>query len=72
MKKLLIAFVLCSTLLTGCEYDSDRIYITGRTDNSIDDININLRNGWFVNGYSIDYESKTVTLQIEKVIDSER
>ncbi len=73
MKKVLIVIGLSVLFLTGCDdvYKSqnEHINIDSKSTNSTDDINIVLKENWWVKDYSIDYENKQVILNIEK--DSE-
>ena len=64
-KKLLILFLTGVVLLTGCAVSGEIIRCQGKDDDTIfDDTTIILNDGWFVNGYTIDYENKQVILSI--------
>lgn len=63
-KKLLILFLTGAVLLTGCARPSETIECQGKDDVIFDNTTITLDDGWFVNGYTIDYENKQVILNI--------
>lgn len=63
-KKLLILIITGTVLLTGCARSNETIKCFGIDDGIFDDITITLDDGWFINGYSIDYENKQVILSI--------
>ena len=65
MKKIIFALlVLLATVLCGCSHKNERIIIYGRTNNTYDNININLQYGYWVKDFTIDYENKVVTLSL--------
>jgi len=63
-KKLLILFLAGAVLLTACARQSETIECQGKDDAIFDNTTITLDDGWFVNGYTIDYENKQVILNI--------
>ena len=69
MKKKILAFVLGLTLcfgMTGCANKHETITINSKSDWIFDDITINLKEGYWVRDYSIDYENGIVTLNLDK------
>jgi uncharacterized lipoprotein YajG len=63
-KKLLVLFLTGTILLTGCAESSEIIECQGKDNINFDNTTIILNDGWFVNGYTIDYENKQVILSI--------
>lgn len=63
-KKLLILFLVWTILLTGCAKQSEIIECQGKDETIFDNTTITLDDGWFINGYTIDYENKQVILNI--------
>ena len=63
-KKLLILIITGTILLMGCARPSETIECQGKDDVNFDNTNITLDDGWFVNGYTIDYENNQVILNI--------
>lgn len=70
MKKKILAVVLGLTLcfgMTGCANKHETITISSSDDLMIfDDITINLKEGYWVRDYNIDYENGVVTLNLDK------
>ena len=62
--KTFILLVLLTTGLCGCSYKNEKITIYSRTNNTYDNININLIPGYWVQDFSVDYENKVVTLNL--------
>jgi major membrane immunogen (membrane-anchored lipoprotein) len=65
VKKLSILIIAGAILLTGCAASSETIICQGKDNMVTDDTTITLNDGWFVNGYKIDYENNQVILSIE-------
>lgn len=63
-KKLLMLIITGTILLTGCARPSEIIECQGEDDAIFDNTTIKLNDGWFVNGYTIDYENNQVILNI--------
>lgn len=66
MKKTLFLLIAISFFLCGCTRKGDEIAIYGQTKVASDDIHIVLNDGYFVEGFSVDYESEIVTLNLCK------
>ena len=69
MKKKILAVVLGLTLsfgMTGCANKHETITVDSKSDWIFDDITINLKEGYWVRDYSIDYEKGIVTLNLDK------
>lgn len=64
MKKVIFVIMLSCMLLTGCNRKGDTITIEGRTTDVFDNSIIQLKEGWFVEEYSIDYENKQIIFHI--------
>lgn len=73
MKRVLAVILLTTVFLTGCEdmnvNKNEHINIDSKRTEDSDDINIVLKERWWVQDYSVDYENKQVILNIER--DSE-
>lgn len=67
MKKTIFMIILSCMFLTGCNRKADTITIEGRATDVFDNSIIQLKEGWFVEEYSIDYENKQIILRIEEV-----
>ena len=63
-KKLLILIITGSILFTGCATSSETIECQGKDSAIFDNTIITLNDGWFINGYAIDYENNQVILSI--------
>ena len=71
MKKIIFALlVLLTTGLCGCSHKNESIVIYGRTNNTNDNININLIPGYWVQDFSVDYENNVVTLGLYEETES--
>lgn len=70
MKKKILAVMLAmgmvATSLTGRANKHETITIDSKSDWIFDDITINLKEGYWVRDYSIDYENGIVTLNLNK------
>lgn len=69
MKKKILSVVLGLTLcfgMTGCANKHETITINSYDDFIFDDINISLKEGYWVRDYNIDYENGVVTLNLDK------
>lgn len=69
MKKKILAVVLGLTLclgMTGCANKHETITISSSGDLIFDNITINLKEGYWVRDYNIDYENGVVTLNLNK------
>ena len=69
MKKKILAVILVLTLclgMTGCTNKHEIITINSKEDWIFDDITINLKEGYWVRDYNIDYENGVVTLNLDK------
>lgn len=69
MKKKILAVVLGLALclgMTGCANKHETITINSKSDWIFDDIAINLKEGYWVRDYGIDYENGIVTLNLDK------
>lgn len=69
MKKKILAVVLGLTLcfgLSGCVNKHETITINSHDDFIFDDITINLKEGYWVRDYNIDYENGVVILNLDK------
>lgn len=69
MKKKILAVVLGLTLcfgMTGCANKHETITISSYDDFIFDDITINLKEGYWVRDYNIDYENGVVILNLDK------
>lgn len=69
MKKKILAVVLGLALclgMTGCANKHETITINSRDDLIFDDITINLKEGYWVRDYNIDYENGVITLNLDK------
>ena len=67
-KKILVVvlgFILCFGM-TGCANKHETITINSKNDWIFDDIAINLKEGYWVRDYSIDYKNGIVTLNLDK------
>lgn len=68
-KKILVvmfAVGMVTTSLTGCANKHETITINSKSDWIFDDITINLKEGYWIRDYSIDYENGVVTLNLDK------
>ena len=69
MKKKILAVVSVLTLcfgMTGCANKYETITIANHDNFTFDDININLKEGYWVRDYNIDYENGVITLNLDK------
>lgn len=69
MKKKILAVALGLALcfgMTGCANKHETITINSRDNFIFDDITINLKEGYWVRDYNIDYENGVVTLNLDK------
>lgn len=69
MKKKILAVVLGLTLcfgMTGCSNKHETITINSHDDLFFDNITINLKEGYWVRDYNIDYENGVITLNLDK------
>ena len=65
MKKVTILLCMLSIFLCGCNVRKhETIVIYSRKDMIADNININLKSGYWVEDYDIDYENNVVTLKL--------
>lgn len=64
--RVLILSLMGTILLTGCKNSSEVIVCQGKENTINDNTTIKLKDGWFANGYTIDYENKQVIVSIEK------
>lgn len=63
-KKMAFIVLLLLTMLCGCANEHETIEIYSKDDLIFDDININLKSGYWVKDYSIDYENNVVVLNL--------
>ena len=69
MKKKILAVALELTLcfgMTGCANKYETITICSHDNFIFDDSTINLKEGYWVRDYNIDYENGVVTLNLDK------
>lgn len=67
MKRLCLCSLIVGLLLTGCgENRSEIIELYGHTIFDTDNSTIQLKDGYFVRDYSIDYENKTIVMNLER------
>ena len=66
MRKTIYLLIAASVLLCGCTRKGDEIIVYGQSKVTFDDINIVLNDGYFVDGFSVDYENEIVTLSLCK------
>jgi hypothetical protein len=69
MKKKILAVALGLTLcfgMTGCANKHETITISSHDDFIFDDITINLKEGYWVRDYNIDYENGVVIINLDK------
>lgn len=67
MKKIIILLFALSTILCGCTArNNETIQIYSRYNTIGDDININLKSGYWVKDYNVDYENNVITLNLYK------
>ena len=65
MKKSVILLFMLSIILCGCTTrNNETIEIHSKGNTIGDNININLKNGYWVKDYNIDYENNVVTLNL--------
>lgn len=62
----MLAVGMVTTSLTGCANKHETITINSKSDWIFDDITINLKEGYWIRDYSIDYENGVVTLNLDK------
>lgn len=69
MKKKFLVVVLGFTLcfgMTGCANKHETITVNSKDDWIFDDVTINLKEGYWVRDYNIDYENGVITLNLDK------
>lgn len=69
MKKKVLAVVLGLALclgMTGCANEHETITINSHDDWIFDNITVNLKEGYWVRDYNIDYENGVVILNLDK------
>lgn len=70
MKKKILVIMLVvgivTTSLTGCANKNETITVNSKEDWIFDDITINLKEGYWVRDYNIDYENGVITLNLDK------
>lgn len=67
MKRLCLYSLVIGLLLTGCgEHPSETIQLFGHSTWSYDNTMLHLKNGYYVSDYSINYEDKTIMMNLEK------
>jgi hypothetical protein len=64
MKRIIFLLFMLSTILCGCSNKTETIEIYSRGGTIGDNININLKSGYWVKDFSIDYENNVVTLNL--------
>ena len=76
-KKFLIGAlsIVILTGLTGCTDDScndhERIVANGKSISTEDNININLKKGYWIRDYAIDYDKGQIIINLEKENNNE-
>lgn len=66
-KKIIILLIALSTILCGCcKSRNEIIAVYGKSVFIFDNININLKNGYWVRDYHIDYENNVITFDLDK------
>lgn len=69
MKKLYLAgaVVVAALFMSGCNTNSHEVIVTyGRSVIGYDNINISLKEGYWVKDYTIDYDNMTITFRLEE------
>ena len=64
MKKIIILIFVLSTILCGCKREHETIEVYSKDQLVFDNIIINLKSGYWVKDYNIDYENNVVTLNL--------
>lgn len=64
MKIIIILIFVLSTILCGCENEHETIEIYSKDETVFDNININLKSGYWVKDYNIDYENNVIILNL--------
>jgi serine protease inhibitor len=64
MKRMFVLMIILLTLLCGCKRKNETVIVYSRKDISYDNININLKSGYWVEDYNIDYENNVITLNL--------
>ena len=55
---------MLSIILCGCKRKHETIEVYSKDDFIFDNININLKSGYWVKDYNIDYENNVVTFNL--------
>ena len=79
MRKKFLIFVLSITILSGligCTDDSfndhETIVVNGKSIFNEDNININLKKGYWIRDYTIDYDKGQIIINLEKENNNEK
>ena len=67
MKRLYLCSLIIGLLLTGCgEHSSEIIQLFGHSRWDYDNSTLILKDGYYVSDYSINYEDKTIIMNLER------
>lgn len=66
MKKIIILIFMLSAVLCGCTASNETIEVYSKSTFVFDNININLKRGYWVEDYDIDYENNVIILDLYK------